>query len=444
MRWATVLLLVTAGEGLAQDRPGNGTFTLALTGDAIITRRLSPYQEPEFLRMVDLIRGADAAFTNLEMLFHDYEPYPMHASGGTWLRAEPALVRELVWAGFDLVSMANNHSGDYGVEGIRLNRRYVEEAGLVGAGTGESLPEAREARFLETADGRVALISVASTFPDHAAAGRPRGAVRGRPGLNPLRHETLRLVPRDRLERLRAALKDAGVAVPDSGDTLPALGTRFAPAETSAVRTVPDSTDVTEIAAVVRNAARLADYVIVSIHAHEGGKTRAEPAEFLITFARAMIDAGADVFVGHGPHLLRAIELYKGKPIFYSLGDFIFQNETVLRLPAENYQQYRLGEDRGAADFNDTRYSNDTRGFPSQREVWESVVALTRWRGDTLAGIDLHPISLGFGSPRPERGRPKLADRELGRKIVGDLIERSRPFGATIEWKDGVGVVRVR
>ncbi|MEC7769118.1 MAG: CapA family protein, partial [Acidobacteriota bacterium] len=93
-------------------------FTMALTGDSIITRRLSVYQEPEFLEMVNLLRGADVAFTNLEMLFHDYEPYPMHQSGGTYMRAAPALVNELVWAGFDMVSRANNHTGDYGTLGM--------------------------------------------------------------------------------------------------------------------------------------------------------------------------------------------------------------------------------------------------------------------------------------------------------------------------------------
>ena len=95
-------------------------ITLALTGDAIITRRLSVYEEPDFLELIDMIRGADAAFTNLEILFHNYEPYPAHQSGGTWMRGEPILAKELVWAGIDMVSRANNHTGDYGVEGLRL------------------------------------------------------------------------------------------------------------------------------------------------------------------------------------------------------------------------------------------------------------------------------------------------------------------------------------
>ena len=121
------------------------------------------------------------------MLFHDYEPYALNESGGTYMRAEPALVKDLVWAGFDMVSRANNHAGDYGVLGMNLTSKYVAEAGLVQAGVGQSLAEAREAKFLETPKGRVALISVASTFTDHSRAGSTRGDMPARPGLNPLR-----------------------------------------------------------------------------------------------------------------------------------------------------------------------------------------------------------------------------------------------------------------
>src|SRR5690606_28483654 len=102
-------------------------------------------------------------------------------------RGDPHLAGELAWAGFDMVSMANNHTGDYGADGHRITRRHVEAVGIVTAGTGENLAEAREARFLETQDGRVALISVASSFSSHSVAGPAKGAVRGRPGLNPLR-----------------------------------------------------------------------------------------------------------------------------------------------------------------------------------------------------------------------------------------------------------------
>ena len=74
------------------------------------------------------------------MLFHDYEPYPMHQSGGTYMRAAPALVDELVWAGFDMVSRANNHTGDYGTLGMDLTTRRVRDAGLLQAGVSGSNP----------------------------------------------------------------------------------------------------------------------------------------------------------------------------------------------------------------------------------------------------------------------------------------------------------------
>ena len=160
---------------VAQSSTLGHSLRLALTGDSIITRKLSVHEEPEFLEMINLIRSADAAFTNIEMLFHDFESHPMHQSGGTYMRAEPLMANELSWAGFDLGSLANNHSGDYGVPAMQLTRRYVAEAGIVAAGTGDSLMQAREAKFLDTSGGRVALVSVASTFPDHARASKSHG-----------------------------------------------------------------------------------------------------------------------------------------------------------------------------------------------------------------------------------------------------------------------------
>jgi poly-gamma-glutamate synthesis protein (capsule biosynthesis protein) len=444
---------VVAGEAQSPAaRPPSGSgaadFTMALTGDSIITRRLAVYKEAAFTKLIELIRGADVAFTNLEMLFHDYEPYAMNQSGGTYMRGEPALAQELVWAGFDLVSRANNHTGDYGVEGMRLTTKYVAAAGLVQAGVGESLAEAREPKFLETAKARVALISVASTFPDHSRAGRSRGEIRGRPGLNPLRFDTTYVTTPEGLDKLRTALTEAGHGGGRGGrgaaggpPSLNVFGTRVVAGDAPGVRTEPRKEDLDEIAAAVRSAAALADYTIVTIHAHEGDRNRLVPAQFLVTFARAMVDAGADVFVGHGPHVLRAIEIYKGKPILYSLGDFIFQNETLLRLPSENYEQYDLGEGAHVADFNARRYSNDTRGFPADPLIWESVVAVPRFREKQLVELVLHPISLGFKQSAARRGRPVLADPELGRKIIGDLVKLSAPYGTTIEYRNGAGYV---
>ena len=436
------LILFLAAATIVSGQPVE-RYTVALTGDSIVTRKLSVYQEPEFLEMIELIRNADVAFTNVEILFHDYESYPMAAGGGTYMRAQPEIATELAWAGFDLGSLANNHSGDYGPPAMLLTERHVREAGITGAGIGKSLAEAREAKFLETTKARIAFISVASTFPAHAMASATRDDIPPRPGLNPLRHQTTYRVGRERLEALRATMEDLSMNPPEEGDSLRFLRSQFVAGDPADVITEPHAGDLAAIAAVVRNAARQADYTIVTIHAHEGDKSRFVPAQFLVTFARAMIDEGADVFVGHGPHVLRAVEIYRGKPILYSLGDFLFQNETLQRLPHENYARYELGEDKGLADFNDARYENDTVGFPATPEIWESVVATPVFEGDTLVELRLHPISLGFGKARTVRGRPMFADEALGRKIIDDLKRLSEPFGTEIDYVDGVGVVRL-
>ncbi len=436
------LALAGAGRSIAQ-QPVD--FTFALTGDSIITRKLSVYNEPNFLRIIDLIRGADAAFTNLEMLFHDYEPYAMNESGGTYMRAEPALLKDLTWAGFDMVARANNHSGDYGVLGMNITTKHVAAAGLVQAGVGQSLPEAREAKFLETAKARVALISVASTFPDHSRAGRTRGDVPARPGLSPLRFTTTTTVTPQRLAELRQIQAEiqGRPAGPAEGDAISFFGRRIVAGPKPGLRTEPNKEDLAEIVAVVKSAAGLADYTIVTSHTHEGGRERTVPADFLVTFARAVIDAGADMFVGHGPHVLRGIEIYKGKPILYSLGDFIFQNETLLRLPSENYEPYNLGPTAGVNDFNDARYDFDKSGFPSDRMIWEAVVAMPKFRGERLTELALHPITLGFGQSRSVRGRPQFADGELGQKILSDLTKFSVEMGTKIVVRNGVGYVEL-
>ena len=452
VRWAGLFIAVSLTPAVdAQHRLADTDFTMALTGDSIITRRLSVYQEPEFLAMIELVRSADIAFTNLEMLFHDYEPYPMAESGGTWMRGDPLLAGELAWAGIDMVARANNHAGDYGVLGMELTSRHVREAGIVQAGVGQSLAEAREAKFLETAKARVALVSISSSFRPHMAAGRSRDNVIPRPGLNPLRFSTTYVLPEAQFEGLRRTGEALGLFTDQDGEPtgtdddkpgqIELFDRWFAPGDEPGIRTEANATDLEEIFAVVNNASRIADYVIVTIHAHEHGGRREIPAEFLPVFARAMIDAGADVFVGHGPHVLRAIEIYRGKPILYSLGDFIFQNESLLRLPSENYERYKLGENAHVADFNAERYENDTKGFPSLPGVWESVIAVPTFRGERLTALALHPISLGYGLPVQVRGRPVLATDELAEKIIGDLINLSAPYGTDIEYRRGVGYV---
>jgi hypothetical protein len=96
------------------------------------------------------------------------------------------------------------------------------------------------------------------------------------------------------------------------------------------------------------------------------------------------------------------------------------------------------------ADFNAIRYQNETVGFPANPEIWEAVIAMPTFTGDKLTELALHPITLGYGKPAWVRGRPMLAHGALAKKILTDLVERSKPFGTDIDIREGVGYVRVR
>lgn len=430
-------------------QPARDSFRFTLTGDSIIDRRISVYDEPGYVQMFDRIRSADAAFTNFEMLVHNFEFPGAPLSGGTYMGAPAWVLDELKWAGFRLFGAANNHSFDFGTEGLRSNIRHLQQAGVVYAGIGDNLGRARAPGYLDTKKGRVALIACAATFSVLSPAGVQRPDMPGRPGLNPLRFKTTYTVEPAAfasIKTLAAANAQGEGATPRSADEVRFLGATFKAGDKPGILTEPDPKDLKEIAAEVRDARRQADWVVVSIHAHEGAPgNREAPAAFLVTFAHAVIDAGADVFVGHGPHVLRGIEIYKGKPIFYSMANFIFQNETIPFQPQENYDQLNLSLTASTADYFDTRSANDTRSFPADQKIWESVVADAVFNSKReLQEIRLYPITLGFRQSRTQRGRPLPATGELAASIIDRVARLSKPMGTAVTFEGGKGVVTVQ
>ena len=164
-------------------------------------------------------------------------------------------------------------------------------------------------------------------------------------------------------------------------------------------------------------------------------------------FARQTIDAGANTMIIHGPHQLRAVEIYRGRPIFYSLANFIFQNETIDPMPSDQRDRYGIPLDRLASEIYDTRFrvdedGNPTTGFPTGAEWYESVVPVATFEGEEVVEIVFHPIELSWKAPRGRRGTPRIAPEELGRKIIEHLAALSRPYGTEIRYEDGVGVWR--
>jgi poly-gamma-glutamate synthesis protein (capsule biosynthesis protein) len=147
--------------------------------------------------------------------------------------------------------------------------------------------------------------------------------------------------------------------------------------------------------------------------------------------------------IGHGPHLLRGLELYKGKPIFYSLGNFIFEHEYVQRFPADDYETLSVDPGYGPTEVARHISKGDTQSFPADRMYWETVLPLCTFDGHRLADITLYPLTLGFGHPWPGRGIPRLADATLGAEVLDWMTTLSRPFGTRMTVRDGVGTVQV-
>jgi poly-gamma-glutamate synthesis protein (capsule biosynthesis protein) len=168
-----------------------------------------------------------------------------------------------------------------------------------------------------------------------------------------------------------------------------------------------------------------------------------EMADFYVEFARAAIDAGADVVAGHGPHLTLGVEIYRGKPILYSLGNFIFQNDTVEVFPAEAYQRFGLPHQATPADFLDTRTDGGKRGFPASPEFWEGLVAECEFRDRALAAVRLYPLDLGHGRPRAQRGRPLLARGDIAQRALARVDRLSQRFGTRIAIEKDVATVRL-
>lgn len=457
----------------------SGTAEIALTGDSLITRRMSVFSEPRYLELVELLRGADASITNAEMLFHDFEDAPTLAPGGTYMRASPAMLRELRWLGIDMVATANNHSYDYGENGVVTNFRNIEDSGLVHAGTGLNLSRAREPQYFDTPGGRVALIALTSTGPTPLYAGEQWRDGIGRPGANMLRYTTTYGVPRavfDSFRQMRDAFglvarlragnsghRDHSwglVSQPDS-DTDFYMGSlqnswqypipdgcRIALSEDFTVTLTAVPEDVADNLQRIRDARRMADIVVVSVHSHEQGASKNDPAQFVIDFAHAAIDAGADIIHGHGPHRDRGIEIYKGRPIFYSLGHFIHQNATVQRIALDNLR--RQGLDRweaSAADFADTRWGREHEGellgLADEWTAWHDAVAMVEFRAGKPARIRLHPIELGYRQPRGQRGRPILAEPTVGREVLDLFAKLSKPYGTEIRVEGEIGTIEL-
>jgi len=438
-------------------------FTLAAVGDLIFSEPLSGLQDEPFQAVLSRLRNADATFGNLENTLIDlrsFHGHPQAESGGGHARGSPAVAKDLRNMGFNLVSRANNHTTDWGIEGMFATDRAADEAGLVRAGTGEDRTAARAARYLQTAKGRVALVSMTSSATPLSVPADAVGGAPGRPGLSALRVTPSMIVSPDMMKSLRqihdalppAALQaeeqEKRVLQPEGEkhegkpEELKLFGTKYRVGD-KPVRAAYEmnESDLHQILKGIRDGKQNSDFLIATIHAHEPDNWSNEPADFLPKLAHAAIDAGADVFIGHGPHQLRAIEIYQGKPIFYSLGNFFFQLATQGPVSADMYEAIK-GDPNTLTGYE--LMSKLLKAWFDAPIWYQSVIAVSRFEHGQVAEVRLYPVDLGFTAKGANQGIPRPASPAVAKTILEELQRLSKPYGTTIAIEDGVGVIRLQ
>ncbi len=415
--------------------------TIIATGDSFITKPLDAYNG--FDEIKDVIMSHDIRFNNLEITIHEKQGYPAAFSGGTWAMAEPERLSDLNKYGFNVYNTANNHSLDYSHGGLLATIENLKARNVAYCGTGCDMESASAPCYIKTGDTTVAIIGACSTFHDSDIAGPCNDAIFGRPGLNTVRVKETYYVTKAEFDALKNIAKTTdinsyedfkvknGYSLPSPDGVLNFGGHTFMLADKSYKKTEPNATDMARIENEIKMARENADIVLVSMHSHEiKDANPTVPDEFYVEFCHKCIDAGADAILGHGPHELRGIEIYKEKPIFYSLGNFIFQTETVSLQPAEAYLSKGFDKNTSVKEYMNARSHGGTSGYIVQPNIWRAAMASITIEDGKITDITLYPIDIGLDNNTKQVSFPTLSHSRDTLSYIADL---SKPFGTKID-----------
>ncbi len=261
----------TDGENGKEEQEGSGeAVTLLFAGDLFLTDLLqSKYSQQGILAAVSeellaVLQEADVFMLNQEFPFGTTGE-PMEEKEYTF-RVDPKYISFLSDLSVDIVTLANNHMLDFGRSPLTETLNTLDQAGIAHVGAGENLEEAKALKTFEIHGKTIGFLGASRVIP---------------------------------------------TASWSASETRSGLFTTY------------DPTDLVE---EIKKAEELCDFTVVYVH--WGIELNTRPEEYQKTLARQYIDAGADAVIGSHPHVLQGIEYYQGKPIFYSLGNFIFSNGT--------------------------------------------------------------------------------------------------------------------
>lgn len=413
-------------------------ITLVLCGDILISRRIAKSTlEKDIVSF--LLRKHECIFGNLETTIHNREGYPAAFPGGGYSMADPSCLTDLRSYGFNLLNTANNHSMDYSCNGLMATIKYLNKEKIAFAGTGKNLSDASRPVYFECEHGRVAMLGLTSSFHDSYLAGPQNQEMMGRPGVSPLRHQVIYELDEIRFQQLedianmiginnqrKQAIKE-GYAPKTDELQFGNLYQRFKRGASVKKISYPYHQDLSRTIDWIKDAKDKSDVIIVSVHSHQfDGSEKTNPPEFIRLFSHACIDAGADIIVSHGPHLIRGIEEYSGGVIFYGLGNFIFQHEYVEFLPEEYYQKFNLTRQSsyGTSNLFEIRSAHHKKGLKTDPMAWESFIpslSITK----ELIDITIYPIGISIKS-----GLPFLSKNN---SVLERINNMSGPFSTSID-----------
>jgi poly-gamma-glutamate capsule biosynthesis protein CapA/YwtB (metallophosphatase superfamily) len=394
------VLISSVYAEVAASKPQSNDITITLAGQSMIRSDIRETAPAEVPVIQGLLKG-DVVFTNLESTVAEKGETTNEGRG---FLTPPEALDALKSFGFNLLSLSGNHAFDLKVKGIENTIREADNRKIVHAGTGNNLAEAVAPGYLHTPKGTIALIASASGLIT------PGGnATADRPGVNELRVE-------------------AGGKENEATDDLP-----------GAPGNAPNQDDAQRILQSIRDARHHSDLVIVYQHNHvfanhsfstiftEGMQERLAPNDWLKKWTHAEVDAGADIVVMHGAPLLHGVEIYRGRPVFYDLGNFIYNVPPMLT-------------------------------YIDEPMAWESVVAYVQFQGRSLQSISFKPIILNnVGEDQPDvhneytnnrfldtRGLPSPAKGARAAYILQRLADASKPLGTTTEINGDMAVIKLK
>ncbi len=359
---------------------------VAAVGDVMVKR-----SEPEslFERAEPLLRAADITFGNCESAYSTRGSRNPAVMGEVC--AHPGNIKGLAYAGFDVMSLANNHFLDAGYDALSDTIEGLRGCGIATCGAGPDIMAAREPAIIERGGTAVAFLGYSSIlFPGFAAA-------ETKPGCAPIAVHTV--------------YQQVHIEQPGSDPK---------------ILTFPDPEHVAAMQRDVQRAKERADIVVFTPH---WGLCflRGAVAGYESVLARAAIDAGADVVLGHHQHIIKPVEVYKGRAIFHGMGNFAMDVYMEEHEWSPKLKAFRASYPDGVA----VGPREDYPTYPYHPDCRQTMIAQLDIAGNRITRVSFRPCYINpVGQPVPlaagdERFGPLVAYmREITADVGYDTVFR--------------------